>query len=62
MKPEDIGTLLAAVVFIAVLIAGFVGWCLNIYAIAAAEVFSGLLLVRCIGVIVAPLGAVLGYF
>ena len=53
-----------SLVFIAVWLAGIIGWVLNIVAIvhALADPITGMFLARCIGVIAAPLGAVLGYF
>lgn len=43
---------------------GAVGWIWNIVKIIGAgfDVFTGMLIARCIGVFIAPLGAVLGYF
>jgi hypothetical protein len=45
-------------------VAAVVGWILNIVAIAGSsfDVLSGMLILRVIGIFVAPLGAVLGYF
>jgi hypothetical protein len=41
-----------------------VGWIWNVVKIVQSgfDVFSGMLIARCIGVFVAPLGAVLGFF
>lgn len=49
------------VVFVFVL--GAIGWVANIVKIinTGFDVFTGLLIARCIGVFVAPVGAVLGY-
>lgn len=43
---------------------GFGGWVANIWKIAVAisDPISGLFVLRAIGIVVAPLGAVLGYF
>ena len=38
------------------------GWILNIIALAHADAFNGLVALRCVGVLMAPLGAVLGWF
>lgn len=49
---------------VAVLIGGgFVGWVLNIVKIVESgfDVITGMFVARCIGVFVAPLGAVLGF-
>jgi hypothetical protein len=58
----DIG-LIGALVIIAVAIAGVVGWVLNIVTLAHSDfsAWTGLLVLRCLGVVVPPLGAVLGY-
>lgn len=50
------------IVLIAVVSA--VGWIWNIIKIIAtvADPITGLFLVRCVGVIVAPLGVIVGYF
>ena len=37
------------------------GWCYNIYKIFHLDGMSGELAVRAIGIIVAPLGAIMGY-
>lgn len=44
-------------------IVGIIGWILNIVAIADSsfDAITGILVLRAIGVLVAPLGAVLGY-
>lgn len=45
-------------------LAGVVGWCLNIYKIIGSDfgMLTGMLVARIIGVFVAPLGAILGFF
>ena len=45
-------------------VAAVVGWIMNIVAIAGSsfDVLSGMLVLRIVGIFVAPLGAVLGYF
>lgn len=57
-----IAATLAFLCLVAAVIAGIVGWVWNILAIIDATGFSGLLIARVIGVFVAPLGAVLGWF
>ncbi len=51
-------------IVVVLLLAGIVGWIMNIAAIVHSDFdhFTGLLVVRIIGIFVAPLGAVLGYF
>lgn len=45
-------------------VAAVVGWIMNIVAIAGSsfDVIGGMLVLRIVGIFVAPLGAVLGYF
>jgi len=45
----------------ALLMAGLFGWINNIVLIAQSEVINGMTLLRCFGVLVAPLGAILGW-
>jgi len=56
------GFLLAGIVL---LVVALIGWVMNIIAIVhsgAMSEWTGFVIVRVIGVIIAPLGAVLGYF
>lgn len=53
------GVILAYILM--VIIVGF-GWILNIIALVHAHALDGLTIARGIGVFVAPLGSVLGYF
>lgn len=46
-------------------LASIVGWCMNIWAIFASVgggALTTMFVARCVGVLVAPLGAILGYF
>lgn len=43
------------------LLLGAIGWILNVVAIAKTDYFSGMVVLRAIGVFIAPLGAVLGW-
>ena len=54
---------LIELLIVAALVLGFaIGWTLNIVAIVNMDsVFSGMGIVRVIGIFIAPLGAVLGY-
>ena len=49
---------------IVVAILGFVGWVMNIMTIAGSSFndLTGLLILRVVGIFIAPLGAVLGWF
>lgn len=55
--------LLIIALFIVVLITAFIGWVLNIVQVihVIAEPVTGLFVIKCIGVLMAPLGAVLGW-
>jgi hypothetical protein len=57
-------TELMLLVWLLVCIAGFGGWVANIVKLAGMDFASvtGMLVLRAIGIIVAPLGAVLGFF
>lgn len=52
---------LIAVVIGGLFILGVFGWIHNIFIIAEADSVSGMILLRCFGILFAPLGAVLGY-
>ena len=50
------------IVYFVIAIAGAVGWVWNIVKLIQSDfVMSGMVIARAIGIIVAPLGAVLGY-
>ena len=51
-------------VLLAIALLAVAGWVMNIAAIAHADMahITGMLILRCIGIFVAPLGAVLGFF
>ena len=42
-------------------ILGVFGWIHNIFLIAEADSVSGMVLLRCLGILFVPLGAILGY-
>ena len=56
-------TLTPYLIFLSVLLAGFIGWILNIFAIFHADfsVITGALALRIIGVFVAPIGCIMGW-
>ena len=58
------GNVIVVLMAAGVAIAGFVGWVLNIIAVVGANFtpFTGELLVRVIGIFVAPIGAIMGLF
>lgn len=49
--------------FAAVILAGVAGWLMNIFAIVSAvsEPITAMFILRCVGIFIAPLGAILGY-
>jgi hypothetical protein len=57
------GTSLIALLFVIVWVLGAVGWVCNIITLAQSNFdhITGLILLRVIGVFVAPLGSVLGF-
>lgn len=58
-----IGGLIMILLYIALIIALCYGWIMNIVAIAHSNFsdLTGLLILRVVGIFVAPLGTVLGY-
>lgn len=52
----------AALVSVILLIAFATGWIMNIVELCQATGFTVMVVVRIIGVFMAPLGAILGYF
>jgi hypothetical protein len=63
MKKTDTPSILGIAVALILLALAVGGWIANIVKIVNTDfdVFTGLLIARCIGVFMAPLGAVLGY-
>jgi len=45
----------------ALIIFGAVGWIMNIVAVAQSDVVTGMVILRVVGIFMAPLGAVLGW-
>ena len=54
----------AGLILIVVWLVLVVGWIMNIVEIVAtiADPITGMFILRCVGIVVAPLGGVLGYF
>lgn len=54
----------AIFLYLSLLIAGIYGWVVNLIAVIGADFghVTGLLIVRCIGIVVGPLGALIGWF
>ena len=59
----DVVTLSAGILMVTVLGAGFYGWVMNIIKMVelADQVVTGMFILRLIGILIAPLGAILGY-
>jgi hypothetical protein len=53
---------MGSLIAIAIWFFATVGYILNIIQIAQADTITGMVLVRVIGIIVAPLGAIIGWF
>lgn len=62
MNSKDTVILAGALFTVVLAIAALYGWVHNVIALANADAISGMVVVRAIGVPVAPLGAILGYF
>lgn len=63
MKKQK-GYLIPELLIVIFFLAGFAGWVMNIVKLwnAGFDVITGYMIVRIIGVFLAPLGAVVGYF
>ena len=57
------GAIVAAVVYLALVIASAYGWIANIVSLyhSSFDTITGQLVLRIVGIFVAPLGAVMGY-
>ena len=64
MKNSQKGYTSIGLVFIIVWLALAVGWVMNVVEIVqtVSDPITGMFILRCVGIIVAPLGGVLGYF
>jgi hypothetical protein len=63
MSSKEIGGIVAALVYLGLIAALFYGWVANIIAIAHANFteITGTLVLRVVGIFVAPLGSVMGF-
>jgi hypothetical protein len=63
LQEREMQNIFGAVAVFGVIILAFAGWVLNIVAIVGSvdAAITGMFILRCIGIFVAPLGAVLGY-
>lgn len=46
---------------VGIVLLGLLGWGMNLVAIAQSDFINGLVVLRVVGVFIAPLGAILGY-
>lgn len=55
---------IAPIAIIGLWLVSIVGWCMNIWALydSVGGSFNAMVVARYVGVLVAPLGAILGYF
>lgn len=62
-KADEVGALAFIIAVAVALISGGYGWINNIIELAHSSFspLSGLVVLRCIGIFLAPLGAILGY-
>lgn len=63
-KFEEIGAICLFALFISGMGAAIFGWLLNVMTVIQTVDMSitGMFILRCVGIFVAPLGAILGYF
>ena len=54
--------MIAMIIWFAVFVLGIAGWIFNLVKLFHLDVFSGGAIARAIGVIIPPVGAILGYF
>ena len=59
---KSIFTSLYVVLILALTGAGIFGWVMNISKLIDANALDGMVIARAIGIFVAPLGAILGFF
>lgn len=61
---EGIGSILFLLTSVVIGITFFIGWCMNIFKILNGDFshLDGLLVLRIVGIFVAPLGSILGLF
>ena len=52
---------IASLLWLAILIAGAIGWIMNIVHLANSDALSGFVILRVVGIFMFPLGAVLGF-
>lgn len=56
-----IGKAIVMLIFVALPIAAAIGWVLNLIALASMTSVTGLMILRVIGILIVPLGSILGY-
>lgn len=60
---NQLGFVAAQLIFVIIWLVGFYGWVSNIIKLwnSSFEVLSGMLVLRIVGIFLAPLGAILGF-
>lgn len=61
MKRNDAAYLFFLIVGCVLFVIGTIGWVLNIFVVANSNEITGMLIVRVVGIFIAPLGAILGF-
>jgi hypothetical protein len=63
MKPEEVGGFIAVLVMIGLVSASIYGWVMNIIQVYHSNFseITGILVLRIVGIFMAPLGAIMGY-
>lgn len=61
-KNTDVSGLISAIILLGVIILGTIGWVMNIFKLFGADAIAGMEVVRAIGILFAPLGAIVGWF
>lgn len=61
-RKSDLAIVASALALLALGIAALIGWILNIVTLVGMEAMNGEFVVRIIGIFIAPVGAVAGWF
>lgn len=64
MNADETAGLLGGLLIGAIILGGIVGWVMNIISVihTVSDPITGMFILRCLGIIFAPLGAILGWF
>lgn len=61
MTSEHIEDILITILSVVLMLTAVLGWLFNLIKLADSDVLTGMVVLRAIGVIVVPLGSVLGF-